>query len=208
MLYIFDMGNVIIEIDFKRVLAVWSNLSGTPLATLTKSFSMGETFEKHERGQITDLEFADTLCQEMNISLSFEQFAAGWHAIFINIRPEVIQIMKKLREAGHRVVVLSNTNRLHLDYWPHNYPEIAASADYLYLSQDLAMRKPEPDIFKYVLETEGFSPDQAVFFDDVLENVEAARALGINSIHVVDRQTVPDYFEAIGFSEQNEGLNG
>ncbi|MCE1787125.1 glucose-1-phosphatase, partial [Enterobacter hormaechei] len=53
-----------------------------------------------------------------------------------------------------------------------------------------------------------YSPDQAVFFDDVLENVEAAKALGINSVHVVDRQTVPDYFEAIGFSEQNEGLNG
>ena len=58
MLYIFDMGNVIIDIDFKRVLGVWSNFSGTPLATLTERFSMGEAFQKHERGEISDEDFA------------------------------------------------------------------------------------------------------------------------------------------------------
>lgn len=50
MLYIFDLGNVIVDIDFKRVLGVWSNLSGTPLAALAERFSMGEVFQRHERG--------------------------------------------------------------------------------------------------------------------------------------------------------------
>ncbi|MBI6547691.1 glucose-1-phosphatase [Xenorhabdus lircayensis] len=204
MLYIFDMGNVIIDIDFKRVLAVWSNLSGTPLATLTPRFSLGETFEKHEHGQITDSEFAEMMCDEMDVSLSFEQFAEGWQAIFIGIRQEVIELMNKLRAQGHRVVVLSNTNRLHLDYWPVNYPEIAESADFLYLSQDLGMRKPNPDIFKYVLEIEGVEADKAMFFDDVLENVEAAKKSGINAIHVTDRNVVPDYFKAYNFSLPTE----
>ncbi|MDX7992123.1 glucose-1-phosphatase [Xenorhabdus littoralis] len=200
MLYIFDMGNVIIDIDFKRVLAVWSNLSGTPLATLSPKFSLGETFEKHERGQISDSEFAEMMCDEMEVSLSFEQFAEGWHAIFIDVRQEVIELMNKLREQGHRVVVLSNTNRLHFDYWPVHYPEIAASVDFLYLSQDLGMRKPEPDIFKYVLDKEGVTEDQSIFFDDVLENVEAAKKSGINAIHVAGRNVIPDYFKAHNFS--------
>lgn len=111
MLYIFDMGNVIIDIDFKRVLGVWSHLSGTPLATLTERFSMGEVFQKHERGEISDEQFAADLCNEMGIALSFEQFSAGWHAVFVGLRPEVITLFRKLREEGHRVVVLSNTNR-------------------------------------------------------------------------------------------------
>ncbi|AOM41937.1 glucose-1-phosphatase [Xenorhabdus hominickii] len=200
MLYIFDMGNVIIDIDFKRALAVWSNLSGTPLATLTPKFSVGETFEKHECGKISDRTFADVMCDEMDISLSFEQFVEGWNAIFIGVRQEVIELMNKLRDQGHRVVVLSNTNHLHLDYWPVQYPEITTSTDFLYLSQNLGMRKPNPDIFKYVLETEGVTADQAMFFDDVLEYVETAKKSGINAIHVTDRNVIPDYFKAHDFS--------
>lgn len=194
MLYIFDMGNVIIDIDFKRVLGVWSHLSGTPLATLTERFSMGEVFQKHERGEISDEQFAADLCHEMGIALSFEQFSAGWQAIFVGLRPEVITVFKKLREEGHRVVVLSNTNRLHLDFWPHHYPEIEANTDAMYLSQNLGMRKPEPEIFQHVLEKEGFSAGEAVFFDDVVENIEAARAAGIDAVWVEDNQTVPKYF--------------
>ncbi|MDH2896923.1 glucose-1-phosphatase [Rahnella variigena] len=194
MLYIFDMGNVIIDIDFKRVLGVWSHLSGTPLATLTERFKMGEVFQQHERGEISDEQFAADLCDEMGIALSFEQFSAGWHAVFVGLRPEVITLFQKLREEGHRVVVLSNTNRLHLDFWPQHYPEIEANTDAMYLSQNLGMRKPEPEIFQHVLEKEGFTADQAVFFDDVAENIEAARAAGIEAVWVEDNQTVPKYF--------------
>lgn len=194
MLYIFDMGNVIIDIDFKRVLGVWSHLSGTPLATLTERFKMGEVFQQHERGEISDEQFAADLCDEMGIALSFEQFSAGWHAVFVGLRPEVITLFQKLREEGHRVVVLSNTNRLHLDFWPQHYPEIEANTDAMYLSQNLGMRKPEPEIFQHVLDKEGFTADQAVFFDDVAENIEAARAAGIEAVWVEDNQTVPKYF--------------
>lgn len=194
MLYIFDMGNVIIDIDFKRVLGVWSHLSGTPLATLTERFKMGDVFQRHERGEITDEQFAADLCNEMGIALSFEQFSAGWHAVFVGLRPEVITLFQKLREEGHRVVVLSNTNRLHLDFWPQHYPEIEANTDAMYLSQNLGMRKPEPEIFQHVLEKEGFTASQAVIFDDVAENIEAARAAGIEAVWVEDNQTVPKYF--------------
>ncbi|TPG57341.1 glucose-1-phosphatase [Ewingella americana] len=194
MLYIFDMGNVIIDIDFKRVLGVWSNLSGTPLATLTERFSMGEVFQKHERGEISDEDFAVELSHEMGIALSFEQFSLGWQAVFVGLRPEVIAVFKTLREQGHCVVVLSNTNRLHLNYWPEHFPEIEANTDALYLSQDLGMRKPEPGIFEYVLNKEGITASQAVFFDDVIENVEAARSMGIEAVLVEDKTTVPAWF--------------
>ncbi|MDC9603666.1 glucose-1-phosphatase [Xenorhabdus griffiniae] len=200
MLYIFDLGNVIIDIDFKRVLAVWSNLSGTPLATLTPKFSQGETLEKHECGQISDTEFAEMMCDEMAVSLSFEQFAEGWNTIFIDVRQEVVELMNKLRAKGHRVVVLSNTNRLHIDYCSENYPEIAASADFLYLSHELGMRKPNLDIFNHVLAAEGVEAEQAIFFDDLLENVEAAKKTGITALHVADRNVIPDYFKSHDFS--------
>ncbi|GAB1438327.1 glucose-1-phosphatase [Providencia sp.] len=204
MLYIFDMGNVIIDIDFNRVFDKWSELSGTPSEEIKSRFTFGNIFQLHECGKISDIEFAELLCEEMGITLSFEDFAEGWHSIFISLRHEVIDIMERLREQGHRVVVLSNTNRLHLDYWPEHYPEIAASSDFLYLSQDLGMRKPDPEIFKYVLQSEEFEAADAIFFDDVEENVKAAEALGIKSVHVLSKDTVPEYFRTYDFSAEVE----
>ncbi|WP_145591977.1 glucose-1-phosphatase [Yersinia rochesterensis] len=194
MLYIFDLGNVIVDIDFKRVLGVWSKLSSVPLATLSERFTMGEVFQQHERGEISDEDFARQLSDEMGLSLSFEQFAEGWQAVFVALRPEVITIMQKLRAERHRVVVLSNTNRLHCNYWPQHYPEVAAAADHLYLSQDLGMRKPEARIYQHVLSAENIPAEQAVFFDDVEANIVAARIEGITGIHVTDRKVIPAYF--------------
>lgn len=194
MLYIFDLGNVIVDIDFKRVLGVWSKLSSVPLATLSERFTMGEVFQQHERGEISDEDFARQLSDEMGLSLSFEQFAEGWQAVFVALRPEVITIMQRLRKEGHRVVVLSNTNRLHCNHWPQHYPEVAAAADHMYLSQDLGMRKPEARIYQHVLSAENIPAEQAVFFDDVEANIVAARIEGITAIHVTDRKVIPAYF--------------
>ncbi|AVR01903.1 glucose-1-phosphatase [Pluralibacter gergoviae] len=194
MLYIFDLGNVIVDIDFNRVFGTWSDFARVPLATLKQEFVMGETFHQHERGEISDEAFAEKLCHEMDLPLSYEQFAHGWQAIFVGLRPEVIAIMQGLREQGHRVVVLSNTNRLHTTFWPDEYPEVRAAADRIYLSQEMGMRKPEARIWQLVLAEEGFSAQDTVFFDDNAENIEGAKRLGIASVLVTDKRTIPDYF--------------
>ncbi|BBQ86242.1 MULTISPECIES: glucose-1-phosphatase [Enterobacteriaceae] len=194
MLYIFDLGNVIVDIDFNRVLGTWSDLARVPLARLKQNFTMGEAFHQHERGEISDEAFAKAMCHDMDLPLSYEQFAHGWQAVFVELRPEVIDIMKTLREQGHRVVVLSNTNALHTTFWPDEYPQIYAAADHVYLSQEMGMRKPEARIYQRVLELEGFSAADAVFFDDNADNIEGANQLGITSVLVTGRETLPDYF--------------
>lgn len=194
MLYIFDLGNVIVDIDFNRVLGAWSDLSRVPLATLKQNFTMGESFHQHERGEISDELFAEKLCHEMELPLSYEQFSLGWQAVFVAIRPDVIDIMHKLREQGHRVVILSNTNRLHTTFWPDEYPEVKAAADHIYLSQEMGMRKPEARIYQAVLQAEGFTASDAVFFDDNADNIEGVSQCGMTSILVTGKETIPNYF--------------
>ncbi len=198
MLYIFDLGNVVVDIDFNRVLGVWSDLSGVPLATLQSRFSMDSAFEQHERGEISDPDFAERLCEQLDVALSYAQFTAGWQAVFIGVRPETLKIMQQLRARGERVVILSNTNQLHVEFWPLHYPEVEQAADHIYMSQDIGMRKPEARIFNYVLEREGVSAADAIFFDDNQANIDAARALGIHSVLVKDSTTVPEWFAAHG----------
>jgi glucose-1-phosphatase len=71
---------------------------------------------------------------------------------------------------------------------------VQQAADRVFMSQDMGMRKPEARIYQSVLEHEGYTADQAVFFDDNLANIEAARALGIESVLVEDDKTVPNWF--------------
>ncbi len=194
MLYIFDLGNVIVDIDFNRVLGVWSDLGRVPLATLQSRFTVGENFHRHERGEISDEAFAEQICDELDLALSYEQFAAGWQAVFIDVRPDVLQWMNTLRERGERVVILSNTNRLHCSFWPTQYPQVQQAADKIYLSQEMGMRKPEARIYQQVLQEEGFTADQTIFFDDNQDNIDAARAAGIHSIHVTDPSVIPAFF--------------
>ncbi len=64
------------------------------------------------------------------------------------------------------------------------------------------MRKPDPEIYEYVLQSEEFDAADAIFFDDVEENVKAAEALGIRSIHVTSKDTIPEYFRTYDFSAE------
>ncbi len=194
MLYIFDLGNVIVDIDFNRVLGVWSHLSGVPLALLQNRFTFDDAFEQHERGEISDQQFAELICKTLEVNLSYDQFAAGWQAIFVGVRDDTVAQMNALRAAGHRVVILSNTNNLHCEFWPQHYPQISAAADAVYLSQQLKMRKPEPGIYQVVLEKEGVPASQAVFFDDNPANIDAARQAGIHSVLVTGPETVRQWF--------------
>lgn len=193
MLYIFDLDNVILEIDFNRALGVWSNLSCVPLASLKNHFCREEHFARYERGHISNEHFATLLCQQLDIALGYEQFVAGWQAVFIDVRPEVITLIHQLQQQGNRTVILANTNALHYNYWLSHYPQIAQTTNTLYLSQEMGLRKPETAIYQQVLQQEKVETHQAVYFDDELINIEAAQALGITSIHVTDAKVISSY---------------
>ena len=181
MLYIFDLGNVIVNLDFTRALGVWSNLSGTPLAHVQQHFQLGPQVERHERGEISDEQFAEALCDELEVNLSYPQFVSGWQAIFTGVNQAVLALIQQLRAEGHRVVLLSNTNQIHTEFLAQQYPELLAAADQSYVSHHIGLRKPDTAIFHHVLAEEGVAPEQAFFVDDLFENIEAAAQLGINT---------------------------
>lgn len=133
MFYIFDLGNVIVDIDFNCVLGVWSDLMCILLVLFKKSFYMGEVFYQYECGEISDEVFVEVLCYEMVLLLSYEQFFYGWQVVFVVLCLEVIVIMYKLCEQGYCVVVFFNINCLYIIFWLEEYLEICDVVDYIYL---------------------------------------------------------------------------
>ena len=193
---IFDLGGVVIDLFIDRSFAAMVAL-GVPAEMLTeRGCLMNTTMMQYDRGDITTDEMfgyiksfipqsvADKLGAELD-----NEVQRVWNMMLGDIPAAKLQRLAALRSAGYRVVMLSNTNSGH---WPR-IEELFARAcgkspaecfDALYLSYLMRRRKPEPEIFLSLLESEGVEAADCLFFDDSAENCAAARALGIDAVHV------------------------
>ena len=180
---LFDLGGVVLEIDFGRVFAAWASFSGASAESIAARFRFDGRYEAHERGEIEVLEYFDSLRGSLGINLSDEQFAAGWNDIFVG---EVPGVRSLLRQAAGAVPLyaLSNTNQAHARYWRREYREVMRPFRELFLSSELRLRKPAPAVFHDVVRRIDVSPERIAFFDDLAENVEGARAAGLKAFHV------------------------
>ena len=92
----------------------------------------------------------------------------------------------------------SNTNRAHEVFWPSMFAGILGHFRTIFVSHRMGLRKPDTEAFEHVVEAIGAPAERIVFFDDVAENVEAARAVGLQAVHVGSRTDVAAALAAIG----------
>lgn len=180
---LFDLGGVVLEIDFGRVFSVWASLSGTCAEAIAARFRVDAAYEAHERGEIDASGYFASLRESLGIELSDEQFAAGWNAIFAGEVPGVRSLLRRAAQAAP-LYAFSNTNQAHARFWRREYHEIMRPFRALFLSSDLRLRKPAPEAFHAVAAKIGAPPQRIAFFDDLAENVAGARAAGLRAFHV------------------------
>jgi HAD superfamily hydrolase (TIGR01509 family) len=94
--------------------------------------------------------------------------------------PGIEDLLDRVRER-YRVAFLSNSNEIHAEMFPTRFAGVFQKDDRFVFSHRIKCAKPDPDAFRQTLETLGATSDQTIFIDDLLENVLAARALGIRA---------------------------
>jgi FMN phosphatase YigB (HAD superfamily) len=108
-------------------------------------------------------------------------------------------ILEKLSD-HYRIFLLSNTNAIHVPYYAGVLKQKYGTNGYdhlfekTYFSYELGMRKPNEDIFQHVIADARLRPEETVFIDDFLENIETARKLGFETIHLKTPLTLTDVF--------------
>jgi epoxide hydrolase-like predicted phosphatase len=196
-LIIFDLGNVVFEINNQNVFKYWAHVTSLPEEFFADHHIPDMIFHQFERGELTPEEFHRVLITSKDVDLSFEDFSDGWNAIYGEAYPEVHNVLQKLSDKIF-LVALTNTNELHSKVWMHKYAKTLNYFDRLFISSQLGFRKPEARAFKYVLEECKVKPRETLFFDDVIENITKANDLGIHAVQVSEPSDITNELQQRG----------
>jgi putative hydrolase of the HAD superfamily len=107
------------------------------------------------------------------------------------------ELLERIRER-YRIAYLSNSNEIHAELIPTQFAAIFHKDEPFVFSHRLKVAKPDPDIFRLALESIGSTPQNTIFIDDLLENVVAARAIGMQAFQFVDARTLIGELEREG----------
>lgn len=191
---IFDFGDVFLNLDKPATLR---ELEKHNISNLSEH--LHEVNQLYEKGLLSSKEFIQSLKGEYS-QLSDSEITASWNAILVDFPEHRLAFLQKLRAEGkYKLILLSNTNDIHIDWCKENIPffeDFKNSFDAFYLSQEINQRKPDPSIFEFVLSQHQLIPEEVLFIDDTKENTDAAAKLGIHVWNIDPaREDVVDLFE-------------
>jgi putative hydrolase of the HAD superfamily len=194
---LFDLGRVVLDIDFSKVVASWAGHAGCEPSHLVERFSPGEAWRQHERGEISDAAFFENLRASLGIDITDRQFLEGWNAIFAGEMPGIAAMLAR---AGTRLPLyaFSNTNGAHVEHFSRAYADVLGHFREIYLSSAIGLRKPEAAAYDHVVKAIGVPASRIVFFDDSAENIAGARARGLSAVHVRSPDDVATALAALG----------
>jgi FMN phosphatase YigB (HAD superfamily) len=194
---LFDLGRVVLDIDFNRTLGSWAQHAACEPTQLAQRFLRDELYHRHEKGEINDEAFFAGLRLSLGVDISDAQFVEGWNAIFVGEMPGINQLLAR---AAKRLPLyaFSNTNAPHVAYFSERFAEVLGHFREIFLSSAIGLRKPDAEAYDYVVEAIGLPADRIVFFDDLAENIEGARERGLKAVHVTSPDDVAKALQALG----------
>ncbi|MEI6133626.1 MAG: HAD family phosphatase [Desulfomonile sp.] len=198
---IFDLGKVLVPFDWGIALRMLErqfpegfgkNRQNDPQAFLSV---IGDLVDLLEIGAINFRQFHGLVTSRTGLNISEHSFRKTWSEIF-RLDANVVELGKKLA-IHYNVWLASNTNEAHYTYIVEHFPEILFFRKAA-LSYELGSKKPETVFFTKAIELFGIRPEQAVFIDDLEENVTAAKGIGINAIQFTDFDSLLDELTQLG----------
>lgn len=194
---IFDFGGVIFDIDFNETYKAFSGLGITNFEEMYSSKDVSQLFRDLEEGKLSEKEFYTAFRKQTASRLTKEQIKNAWNTLLLSFRKEALNTLNTLR-SKYKLYLLSNTNVIHYNKFNKIYKEEihgAALDDYFdkaYYSQLIKYRKPDKEAYEFVLKENNLEPSQTLFIDDSIQNIEGAKAVGLQTIHLKAGMKIED----------------
>lgn len=180
---IFDFGNVFLNLDLEKALQdTFELLEMESLSDELLSFNY-----LYEQGLITTEEFLE-FYQDNFPKLSKQDLIDLWNSMLKDLPQHRLAFIQKLAsEKKHKLILLSNTNELHMNWVKENiatYETFKNCFDAFYLSHEIGLRKPDKAIFEFILNNNQLAAKDCLFIDDTKEHILGASKLGIHTWNI------------------------
>ena len=187
---IFDLGGVVI--DLQRIMAVdaLDRLGISDSSSLLGEYAQKGPFYWLETGDITVAELFDILLPRCKPGTTCFDIQDAFEEFLKDLPVERLKMIEQLKEKGFKLYVLSNTNPMMYNHWIDNAfrndgKSINDYFDGIVTSFQERICKPDPEIFKRVINRYNLVPEESLMLDDSEANVKAARSVGLNAVRIL-----------------------
>lgn len=196
---IFDLGNVIININHDKAIAAFKELFGSHYPDMEKNLTASNILEKYETAEINTDDFI-AFFKSYHPELTDKEIIEAWNSMLLDIPKERLELINQLG-LQYRVFLLSNTNQIHLDYindyvTKHfDINSISEPFEKGYYSHEMRLRKPNPKIFEAILADKNLLAEETLFIDDSEEHIIASKQLNLKTHHLLATESIIDIFK-------------
>lgn len=187
---VFDFGGVLFDLDYEGAIKTFKKIGLADAEQRLDRYHQRGVFELLECGRMAPDAFREELGRMCGRALTHDEVMSAWLGyVGAPVDEDKLATLDELRARGYRTFLLSNTNPF-VQSWAES-PQFSKSgrplSDYLekcYCSFEVGIMKPDPAIFRYMLDDVGIAPEETLFLDDSPANIAAASDLGIQTLLV------------------------
>ena len=194
---IFDLGGVLLDIDFKKVCTSFKTLGADNFEEIYSQHECDPIFENLETGKISEEDFCHGLKKYTIASVTNEDITRAWNSILLDFRLSSLSHLKLLKNK-YKLFLLSNTNGIHQVAFNKIFENTVGESsfnslfDKAYYSHEMGFRKPNADAYQYILKENNLQPHETLFVDDTAGNIEGAKAVGMPTVLLTKEMKIED----------------
>jgi putative hydrolase of the HAD superfamily len=190
---IFDLGGVILNIDYTKTINFFKQLGVANFDELYTQAKQNHIFDQFEKGQITEDEFRDYIKTKANVKLSNQQIDDAWNAMLLDLPEHRIHFLEQLKKK-YPIYLYSNTNAIHYKAFQNIIKQQYGTADLLenifndtFYSHLIGLRKPHKEGFLYIIEKHNLKPETTLFIDDTEQHINGGKKVGLKTLWLKDK---------------------
>jgi len=195
---LFDLGGVLINLNYQNTINAFRALGIDNFENIYSQAQQKNLFNDFETGKISSFHFINRLLDLLPKGCNPNQVVSAWNAMILNFPANRLDILEKL-SVDYKLFLLSNTNDLHMEKVRRELKKTTGRAlesffEKTFLSQEIKLRKPEPEVFLEVAKQIQLDPNEILFVDDSIQHINSAKKIGFQVIHLTSELENHPYF--------------
>lgn len=194
---IFDLGGVILDIDYNLTRTAFEKLGIADFDEMYSQAGADKLFQKLEIGKISEENFYEELNRRTGLHLSPDEIKTAWNAMLLSFREKSLQFLEGIKPK-YKIFLLSNTNFIHISSFTETFNKKKRKKpfekyfDKAFYSCAIGLQKPDAVCYEWVLKEINADAVKTVFIDDSAPNIEAAKKVGLLTIHLTAGKNIED----------------